>query len=102
MLISHERAEGDDRHSVKEDTMRFLITETHDPEHCTQMRPIYEKMVSERFQNASVRVLHAYACRPEHTYWLIVEADSYDQIEEFCRRRELMRTQVIPVKSLMD
>jgi hypothetical protein len=81
--------------------MQFLIAEVHDPEQCTQMRPIYEELVAKRFQNAPLRVLQAYACRPEHTYWFLVEADSYDQIEEFCRPREFMRTKVTPVRVLL-
>ncbi|HZU07902.1 MAG TPA: DUF3303 family protein [Chloroflexota bacterium] len=82
--------------------MRFLIAETHDPERCVEMRPIYQKMVEERFLGAPVKVLAAYTCRPEHTYWFIVEADSYDQIEEFCRPREFMRTRVTPVRPLLE
>jgi hypothetical protein len=62
--------------------MQFLITVVHDPEQCTQMRPVYEDMVAQRFQNTPIRVVQAYACRPEHTYWFVVEAESYEQIEE--------------------
>ena len=82
--------------------MRFLIAETHDPDHCVQMRPIYQQLGVERFRQAPLQVLAAWTSRPEHTYWFVVEAETYEQLEEFCRPRELMRTKVTPIRSLLD
>ena len=72
--------------------MLFLLTANHTAETCPAgvFRPDSEFMTklidatNEQSGVKGIKLVKGYAAPPEHTFWLVVEADSMQAISTFC------------------
>ena len=61
--------------------MLFLVVQTHAPEHCPQREGLGPESLFEGVSGVHVR--HAVADVPGHRLVYLIEADSYDAIQDF-------------------
>lgn len=61
--------------------MLFMVTQTHSPEGCPlngeNCPPLYD------VENKKVELKKLYACPPAHTMYYIIEAQSFNDVQEF-------------------
>lgn len=83
--------------------MLFVVTHTHTPESCPVEDPAaVEKLVQrEHIQNSGLKVLGSYISPPEHTLFLVLEADDYSQVIRYLRPMMTIGSpRVYPVETL--
>ncbi|MBI2954896.1 MAG: hypothetical protein HYY30_11320 [Chloroflexi bacterium] len=72
--------------------MLFMITAKHTVEMCpigtVQPDPDFAAKIlgaaAEEKASGLIRIVHAYAAGPEHTFWFVVETESTEALYSFC------------------
>jgi hypothetical protein len=61
--------------------MLFMATQKHSPEGCPlngeNCPPLFDA------ENKKVKIVKMYACPPEHLFYFVLEAENFDDLQEF-------------------
>ena len=85
--------------------MLFVVTHEHTPELCPSEdpAPVHKLADENHIKESGVKVLGAYVAPPEHTIYLVLEADDYSQVVRYLRPMMKIGTpDIVPVQELSD
>ncbi len=85
--------------------MLFVVTHEHTPELCPSDDPTpAHKLADEsHIKESGVEVIGAWVAPPEHTFYLVLEADDYGHVVRYLRPMMKIGTpDIVPVQELSD
>jgi len=85
--------------------MLFVVTHEHTPELCPadDPAPVHKLADEGHIKESGVKVVGSYVAAPEHTFYLVLEAEDYAQVVRYLRPMMKIGTpDIVPVQVLSD
>ena len=85
--------------------MLFVVTHEHAPELCPadDPAPLHKLADEDHIKESGVKVVGSYVAAPEHTFYLVLEADDYAQVVRYLRPMMKIGTpDIVPVQTLAE
>ena len=85
--------------------MLFVVTHEHTPELCPadDPAPLHKLADESHIKESGVKVVGSYVAAPEHTFYLVLEAEDYAQVVRYLRPMMKIGTpDIVPVQTLAE
>ena len=85
--------------------MLFVVTHEHTPELCPadDPAPVHKLADEGHIKESGVKVVGSYVAAPEHTFYLVLEAEDYAQVVRYLQpMMKIGPSDIVPVQTLAE